>query len=68
MIELAGVGVSYGDKAVLRDVTCRFEPGTVTAGVGRNGSGKTTLLRAMVGLVPHVGSILIGGRAGPRCP
>ncbi|MEE1045596.1 MAG: ABC transporter ATP-binding protein [Olegusella sp.] len=62
MIELAGVGVSYGDKAVLRDVTYRFEPGTVTAVVGRNGSGKSTLLRAMVGLVPHVGSILIDGR------
>lgn len=37
----------------LRDVSCTFEQGTVTAVVGANGAGKSTLCYALAGFVPH---------------
>lgn len=46
--------VSYrykdGDRAAVDDVTCTFEPGSLTAVIGPSGSGKTTLLSLMAGL------------------
>jgi cobalt/nickel transport system ATP-binding protein len=59
-----------------REVTVRYEPAaapalagvsfSIAAGepvglVGLNGSGKTTALMAVVGLVPHEGTILVAG-------
>ncbi len=37
----------------LNDVTCEFQPATVTAIVGANGAGKSTLCYALAGFVPH---------------
>lgn len=37
-------------------------PGEVVALVGPNGAGKTTLLRALAGLVPATGSLLLDGK------
>ncbi len=49
--------ISLGDRAVLSDVSCSFEPGW-TAAVGPNGAGKSTLLRALAGLLkPASGQI-----------
>jgi ABC-2 type transport system ATP-binding protein len=46
-----GVWHRYGAEApwVLRDLTCRLEPGGVVALLGRNGAGKTTLVNLLVG-------------------
>ena len=49
------VGVRYGGRAALRDVTAKFTAGAVTGIVGPNGAGKTTLLRAALGLLPLAG-------------
>ncbi|MBK5305954.1 MAG: ATP-binding cassette domain-containing protein [Frankiaceae bacterium] len=40
----------------------RAEPGEVVAVIGPNGAGKSTLLRALAGLQPATGSILLGDR------
>ncbi len=37
----------------LRDVTCAFQAGTVTAILGANGAGKSTLCYALAGFIPH---------------
>ena len=51
-------------RPVLRDLTLRFEPGTVTAVVGPNGAGKTTLLRVLLGLrKPDAGRVTLDDRA-----
>lgn len=43
-LELKGVSLSYGDKAVLMDCTINMGTG-ITVIMGHNGSGKSTLLR-----------------------
>lgn len=52
LFELHGVGLSYGEQAVLDDVTLRFGSGEMVALTGPNGAGKSTLLGIMMGLRP----------------
>ena len=61
MIELKGVRAGYGGQDVIFDVSCRFDSGVNWCLLGPNGCGKTTLLRAMSGLIPHAGEVLIDG-------
>lgn len=62
-IEVDGVGVDRGDRAVLRDIHLHVDHGEVVALVGPNGAGKTTLLAALGGdLEYRGGSIRIAGR------
>ncbi len=54
--------VVLGDRTVLHDVSCAFEPGW-TAIVGPNGAGKSTLLRALAGLLKQAsGRITLHGK------
>lgn len=58
-LRLETVGVKLGRRAVVRDASATFAPGTLTGVVGPNGAGKSTLARAMLALVPHTGRILL---------
>jgi osmoprotectant transport system ATP-binding protein len=50
----------YGTTAALKDVSLRFEVGTVTALIGTSGSGKSTLLRMLIGLDwPDGGQVMV---------
>ena len=62
-LALDGVGISLGGQPVVRDVSARFGRGRLVALAGPNGVGKTTLLRAIAGLVPHTGGIVLDGQA-----
>ena len=62
-LELRNINASYGQTAVLRDVSLRVAPGTVTALIGPNGAGKTTSLRVASGLMkPSSGEVLLNGK------
>jgi iron complex transport system ATP-binding protein len=57
------LGVTLGDRRVLRDVSLSLARRHLVALVGPNGAGKTTLLRALAGLLPSDGAIEVGGDA-----
>jgi ABC-type multidrug transport system fused ATPase/permease subunit len=62
-LTLEGVGYSYGGtRPALSGVTVTFEPGTITAVVGRSGAGKSTLVKLLVRFIdPSAGRILLDG-------
>ena len=67
MIEIEGLGRSYGERPVLRDVSVRLETGRTLLVLGPNGAGKTTLLRILATLLrPHAGTVRVLGRQLPR--
>ena len=51
MLTLRGVGVTYGDRWVLRGLDLTLPPGERAAVLGPSGCGKTTLLRVAAGLL-----------------
>ena len=62
MIELRGVTVQLGGRAVVNGVDVSVADGEWLALIGPNGAGKTTLLRAISRLVPFAGEIVLDGR------
>jgi ATP-binding cassette subfamily F protein 3 len=61
-LRLEGVGKSFGDKVVLRDVNLKVQRGERIAIIGVNGAGKTTLLRMIANEIEaSAGKITLGG-------
>lgn len=54
LLIMNSVTVSYGNNAVLQDVTLRVYSNDFIGVIGPNGGGKTTLLKAILGLVRPV--------------
>jgi iron complex transport system ATP-binding protein len=63
LLTASAVSVTLGGRAVLNDVSLSLRAGHLVALVGPNGAGKTTLLRALAGLVPSRGEIVVGSDA-----
>lgn len=61
-LEVRGVHAGYGTSTVLRDVSLEVATGEVVCLMGRNGAGKTTLLKALMGVLPMRGTVLLDGR------
>ncbi len=61
ILEARHLALARGPRTVLRHISARFEPGTVTIILGPNGAGKSTLLEALAGLVgPAAGAVTLG--------
>lgn len=57
------LSVRFGGHVAVNDVSCAFEPGTLTAIVGPNGAGKTTYFNLISGQIPATGGrVLFEGR------
>ena len=55
--------IRFGGHVAVNNVTCAFEPGTLTAIVGPNGAGKTTYFNLISGqLKASAGSVQLGGQ------
>jgi ATP-binding cassette subfamily F protein uup len=61
VIEAKNISKSYGENAVVRDVSIRIHRGDRLGIVGANGAGKTTLLNLLIGrMAPDSGSVTLG--------
>ncbi|MEM6740007.1 MAG: ATP-binding cassette domain-containing protein [Pseudomonadota bacterium] len=61
VLDAQGIGISFGTKRVVRDVSLRLARGERLALVGPNGAGKTTLLNLLIGkTAPDAGEIRFG--------
>ncbi len=60
-----GLSAGYGPMLVLRGLKLDVKPG-LTVILGPNGAGKTTLLRALNGLIPRTGDVLLDGEDLPE--
>ncbi len=68
-IHLENLTISYGDTAVVHDVTFDVAEGESFALVGESGSGKSTILKAISGLAPDwTGSIAVEGKPRGHSP
>ena len=61
LLEVRELHVRLAGSHILQGVSFDVPEGTVTALLGRNGVGKTTTLRALLGLVPREGRVVLGG-------
>lgn len=61
MLELKKVTAGYPENTVLHEVSLEIPAGNVTVLAGPNGCGKSTLLKALAGLLPSDGDILLDG-------
>ena len=52
------LSVALDDVQILQDVSFHLNQGEAVAVIGPNGAGKTVLFRALLGLVPHTGTIV----------
>ncbi|MBM4282960.1 MAG: ABC-F family ATP-binding cassette domain-containing protein [Deltaproteobacteria bacterium] len=66
VLELKKLGMSYGDKRVLHELSLSVARGERVAVIGENGLGKSTLLKLVAGrLSPTEGSLRLGHEVQP---
>lgn len=64
LIELSGVGKTYGSVNALREINLQVNAGEVTCVLGDNGAGKSTLIKILAGLHAHdTGTFTLDGEA-----
>jgi branched-chain amino acid transport system ATP-binding protein len=61
LLDVAGLGVAYGNVEAVRDVSITAAAGSIVTVIGPNGAGKTTLLAALMGVLPSYGTIRYAG-------
>ena len=62
LIEVRGIGKSFGATRALDGVSVKFLPGEILAMVGANGAGKSTLIKIICGYYPdYEGQIIVEG-------
>ena len=69
VLETRGLTIRFGGHVAVDAVSCRFEPGSLTAIVGPNGAGKTTYFNLISGQLPASdGQVLLRGEDVTRDP
>ena len=63
---MRGLHAGYGSIRVLHGIDFEVEEGAIVALLGANGAGKTTTLRALSGMIPARGAIMLDGQRHRR--
>jgi ABC-2 type transport system ATP-binding protein len=61
LIQAQALGLRYGRKTALDDLSFSIPKGRVVGLLGHNGAGKTSLMKALVGLLPCEGQLSVLG-------
>ena len=64
-LDVKNISMAYDQNLVVENVSFQIHKGSITAIVGPNGAGKTTLLKAMLGLLPSMGTCEFLGVKNP---
>jgi len=66
LLTVRGLAVALGGNRILDDINLEVGRGHIHALIGPNGAGKTTLIRAIMGGMPHQGTIEFHFRGNGR--
>ncbi|WP_085991062.1 ABC transporter ATP-binding protein [Oceanobacillus senegalensis] len=62
-LQVKDIGVSYGDKPIIHNLSLEIPDGKITTIIGSNGCGKSTLLKAMTRIIAQdCGQIILDGK------
>ena len=56
--KISNISVKRGSRQILENVSIHIHCGKLTVIIGKNGAGKSTLIKAILGEMPHKGSII----------
>ena len=62
VLQVRSLHAGYGSIRVLHGIDFEVADGAIVALLGANGAGKTTTLRALSGMIPARGQIMLDGR------
>ncbi len=62
LIQIKNLSVQYGNIKAVKNINFEFKSGEITTLIGSNGAGKTSTLKAVMGLLPSTGEILLGDK------
>ncbi|MCA1040362.1 ATP-binding cassette domain-containing protein [Bacillus infantis] len=67
VLSVEGIGKSYKDKQVLKDISFSVHEGEIMAILGPNGAGKSTSIRSIMGIIlPDEGDITFHGHSSGK--
>ena len=68
LLEARHLTVVRGKRRLLHDVSIAVEAGEILALVGPNGAGKSTFMKALAGILPYQGKIVLDGNPAETLP
>ncbi len=68
ILEVTDLKVNYGAIDAVKGISFSINKGEIVSLIGANGAGKTTTLRAISGLVPRKGRVLLDGKSTENIP